>query len=114
MRATRYYSNKQEKDVANELNGKQQVNSGATPFYKGDVRTDDLLIECKTCTSEQKSFTIKKEWLDTIKKEALVDAKIPVLAFNFGTKENYYVLNERGMKVLIGFLEELAYDEQLN
>lgn len=110
MRATRFYSDKQEKEVARQLNGKQQINSGATPFYKGDVITENLLVECKTLASEQKSFTIKKEWLDTIKREALIEAKIPVLAFDFGTKEKYYILTERGMKTLIGFLEELEND----
>ena len=51
---TRHYSKKQEKRVAKNLGGKVNANSGATGFYKGDVRTDYLLVECKTATKEVK------------------------------------------------------------
>ena len=61
---TRFYSNCQEKAVAKAVGGKQQSNSGATPFQKGDITTDKWLIEAKTKTSESKSFSIKKEWLE--------------------------------------------------
>ena len=43
---TRYYSSKQEKQVAKISGGKKVANSGATTFYKGDVSTDKILIEC--------------------------------------------------------------------
>ena len=68
---TRFYSNRQEKAVAKAVGGKQVSNSGATAFSKGDVRTADWLIECKTCTTEKKSFSIKKEGLERIKKKHL-------------------------------------------
>lgn len=58
---TRFYSTKQEKKVAKELNGDRTYNSGATPFQKGDVIIDKFLIECKTKTSSSKSISIKKE-----------------------------------------------------
>ena len=58
---TRYFSNKQEKNVTKVLNGKQTLNSGATPFQKGDILTKDFLIECKTKTSHSNSISIKKE-----------------------------------------------------
>ena len=61
---TRFYSNKQEKKVAKAVQGKQVANSGATPFYKGDVITDNWLIECKTSTNVKASFGIKREWLE--------------------------------------------------
>ena len=67
---TRFYSSRQEKQVAKTINGKQTANSGATNFSKGDVTTDKFLIECKTVCKEQKSFTIKKEWIDKNKEEA--------------------------------------------
>lgn len=93
IRPTRYYSSKQEKKVAKEVNGTTQINSGATPFYKGDVISANFLIECKTCTKEQKSFTIKKEWLETISKEAFAAHREPILAFNFGDNNNFYILS---------------------
>ena len=61
---TRYYSDKQEKQVASRLRGKQTANSGATKFSKGDVLLEDFLVECKTKTKDSESFTIHKEWID--------------------------------------------------
>ena len=47
---TRHYSKKQEKRVAKNLGGKVNANSGATGFYKGDVRpavfSDDIGCQC--------------------------------------------------------------------
>ena len=67
---TRWYSDRQEKRVAKTLKGRQTANSGATKWSKGDVVTDDWLIEAKTVTKEQKTFSIKKEWLLKNKEEA--------------------------------------------
>ena len=61
---TRKFSTEQEKYVAKLLNGSVQPSSGSTPFAKGDVITDDWLIECKTTTKPKSSFSIKKEWID--------------------------------------------------
>ena len=58
--STRYFSSKQEKAVAKAVGGKKTANSGATPFQKGDVRTDNWLIECKTKTSPSESMSIKR------------------------------------------------------
>lgn len=97
---TRFYSNRQEKQVAKAVNGKQTVNSGATPFYKGDVVTDEWLIECKTTTQSKKSFTIKQDWLRKNKEEAFAMRKdYNALAFNFGMDgENYYIIDEKTFK----------------
>ena len=93
---TRFYSNKQEKAVAKAVGGKQVSNSGATAFSKGDVRTNDWLIECKTCTTEKKSFSIKKEWLEKNREETFAMNKdYSALAFDFGDGKNYYIVDER-------------------
>ena len=107
-RPTRFYSNKQEKKVAKVLNGKQVANSGATKFNKGDVVTDNWLIECKTCTKEKRSFTIKEDWLIKNKEEAFDMGKdYNALAFNFGPDtQNYYVIDEYTFKELISKEEE--------
>lgn len=100
---TRFYSNKQEKHVAKELNGKQQPNSGATLFKKGDVVTEsDWLIECKTCTKNKDSFSIKKDWLEkNLKESLLVDKKYNALAFNYGPDQKmYYIVDEKIFKEL--------------
>ena len=95
-RPTRFYSNKQEKKVAKAVNGKQVSNSGATAFHKGDVKTSQWLIECKTCTTQKKSFSIKKDWLEKNKEEAFaMNRDYSALAFDFGDGENYYIVDER-------------------
>lgn len=110
---TRYYSDRQEKTIAKEMKGNQQINSGATPFYKGDVKTEHFLIEAKTSTTAKYSVSIKKEWLDKIRSEAFVTGtKLPVLAFNFEPNgENFYILNDRGMFVLRTLLEMEETDD---
>ena len=104
---TRFYSNKQEKQVAKTLGGRQVSNSGATPFRKGDVTTKEWLIECKTNTTEKKSFSIKKEWLDKNKEEAFAMGKdYNALAFDFGMSDNYYIVDERTFVKMKAALEK--------
>ena len=70
MKSTRYYSNRQEKQIVKELGGKQVSNSGATAFHKGDVSMNNFLIEAKTVTKHKDSFSIKLAWLLKNKEEA--------------------------------------------
>ena len=105
--ATRYYSDKQEKHIAKVTGGKQTANSGATPFSKGDIRLDNMLIEAKTVTKEQSSFSIKKEWLIKNEEERFAMGKdYSALAFNFGDDENYYVISEKLFIKLVNYLKE--------
>ena len=102
---TRYYSDKQEKRTAKRLGAKTQTSSGSSAFLKGDVVSENCLIECKTMEEEKKSFSIKKEWLDKIEEQCFAMGKrFPILAFDFGGTENYYILNETVMKKFIEFL----------
>lgn len=105
---TRKYSSLQEKQVAKLTGGKKHVNSGATTFIKGDVSTENILIECKTSLSSKTSFSIKKEWLEKTKKEAFAMNKDYFsLAFNFGPKEeNYFIINEHFFKNMLLLMED--------
>ena len=95
-KSTRYYSSRQEKKVAKAVDGKQVANSGATAFNKGDVTTDDWLIECKTKLNVARSFTIKREWLDKNREEMFAMGKsYNALVFDFGDGNNYYVIDEK-------------------
>ena len=112
--STRYFSNKQEKHIAKELGGKQTANSGATPFYKGDVSLDNWLIEAKTKTSPSDSISIKRDWLEKNEEEAFAMHKQhSALAFNFGDlhyAKNYYIISEDEFKRFLK-LEEEHYGE---
>lgn len=98
---TRYYSKRQEKGVANSLGLKVQPNSGATPFMKGDLTDEYLVVECKTITKKQTSRTIKKEWFTTTLKEQFAMGKsLSAVAFDFGDGENYIAVREQDFKKL--------------
>ena len=103
--STRYYSDIQEKEVCRELGAIQQPNSGAGKFRKGDVvqKESSFLIECKTCTSDKDSFSIKKEWIKKNKEERYTQRlSNSCIAFNFGPhQENYYVIDSNLMKYLV-------------
>ena len=43
IQPTRTYSKAQERRVANKFGGECTLNSGATPFQKGDVNLDKIL-----------------------------------------------------------------------
>lgn len=105
-KSTRYVSDKHEKRTAKKLSATTQTSSGSSDFLKGDVVSNKCLIECKTAMTEKKSFSIKKEWLDKIDEQCFsMGKKYPILAFDFGTGDNYYILNELVMKKFVEFLD---------
>ena len=106
--STRYYSTKQEKQIAKIFNGSCQANSGATLFNKGDVKTDEWLFEAKTCLTEKNRFSIKSEWLLKLKQESFaMNKEYHSLVFNFvPNTDNYYVLDEKTMKKILKILED--------
>lgn len=108
MYSTRYYSKRQEQKVAKAVRGKRTANSGATAFQKGDVITDDWLIECKTKTTDCNSFTIKEDWLLKNEEEAFAMGKNnSALCFDFGPSANkrYYVISERLFQLLQNYMK---------
>lgn len=103
--ATRTFSDVHEKSICKALNGRQNSNSGAGHFAKGDVVVPkaSLLIEAKCSMSEKKSVSIKKEWIDKNKEEGFATGFYnQAVCVNFGPgTDNYYVINERLMKFLV-------------
>lgn len=110
--STRKVSRKMEARLAKTLGGKRQSNSGATPFQKGDVITKLFAIEAKTSMTPKQSISIRKEWLDKIRREAFAMGKpYSALAFDFGTsslgnKETFYIIDEQLFMKLHEKLEE--------
>ena len=110
---TRFYSKKQENNVANATGGATVKNSGATMWQKGDVDVKDvsMLIECKTCVEPKKSFSIKKEWITKNRDEChFMRKEHNVISFNFGDNENYYILEEKDFKLFLEFLRGQEHD----
>ena len=80
-----------EKRLEKAIGGKRNAASGAFWSRKGDVRSDDLLVEHKW--TGKKQVTIKSEVLKKITKEAILDSRKPVLGLHLDG-ENYVVLLE--------------------
>lgn len=71
-------SNKHESFIADYFGGKTVIASGALYFAKGDVITDNYLIECKA--TEKDYYTLKKSVITKIRTEAIKCGRIPLLA----------------------------------
>lgn len=105
VRPTRFYSKKQESKVAKTVGGQRIPNSGATPFSKGDVTTDLILIECKTKVTPSNSMSVKKEWIDKNREEAFaMNRPYSAVAIDFGDGNNYYIIDEKLFRKLQEYL----------
>lgn len=80
-----------ENRIAKRIGGKRTAASGAYWSRKGDVRSDDLLIEHKY--TGKKQTTIKSDVLKKIMREAILDGRIPVLGIHLDG-EDYVILTE--------------------
>ena len=87
---TKYFSNKQEKDVAKQIGGKTVIASGALWHASSDVRNKQYLVECKT--TEKSFYTITSKAWEKICKEAVNDGfRDPLLVVDLHNnhKERY-------------------------
>ena len=92
---TRYFSKRQESQIAMANNGRRTLNSGATLFQKGDVVSDYFLIEAKTKTKPSDSISIKKEWFEKNRQESLrMGKKYSTIAFDFGDGDTKYIIDQ--------------------
>ena len=84
--ATKDFSSKQEKAIAEYLDWAVVAGSGAAACYPGDVISDDWLGECKThITPNQKLFFSYTVW-NKIQQEAIAKHRYPVLITDTGTQ----------------------------
>lgn len=98
-----------EERLARLVGGSRNAGSGAFWSRKGDVRSDDLLIEHKW--TGKKSFTMKSSVLEKIVEEAILDGRTPVLGFSLNN-ENYIVLTEDDFLEMREYLLDLAGTEE--
>ena len=104
---TRTFSKKQETAIAKATGGQCTPNSGATLWAKGDVLTDQFLLEAKTKTTHSESISIKKEWFDKNRQEmAFMGKPYSAVVFNFGPgEENHYIIDEYLFQELLEYLK---------
>jgi hypothetical protein len=96
-------SQKHEKRIAKAIGGSTIAASGAFWSRKGDIRSDDLLVEHKWTGKMQ--VTVKAAVLEKIVKEAILDGRTPVLGFHLNG-ENYVMLDENDFLDLRQKLQE--------
>lgn len=98
-------SDKLEKETAKDfVGGKKQIASGALPFWKQDIQSDNFLIEHKY--TEAKSFSIKKQYFSDITNEAFKIGRLPMMVIEF--------IDRPELKVaVIRYSDALALDRYL-
>lgn len=77
--------------LARKAGGSRNAASGALWLRKGDVRTDDLIIEHKWTGKTQ--FTLKAQVLETVMDEALISGRTGVVGIHLNGRD-YIVLSE--------------------
>ena len=90
----KYYSDRQEKMIADYLGWKQVIGSGSRPFTPGDVGSYNWLGECKTHDTEKPTIVfLKSHWLK-ICEEAAAKHRYPILFKDNGTQrsENTWIM----------------------
>lgn len=103
---TRFFSSRQEKKVAKAVGGKVVPNSGAIRFGAGDVQTKSILLECKTVTKPQKTFTVKREWIEKNQEEAFAMGKsYSAVAIDFGDGVQHYIISQSLFNKLVDVLD---------
>lgn len=102
MVETKKQSLKQEERVAKLFKGQRTPQSGGGKWKKGDVLSEDFLVECKTTITEKPSYSVSKKILDKANEERIEMGKpFYALAFTFGTDEDFFVLDKRAMAYLL-------------
>lgn len=92
--------------VAQSFGAEQTAASGAMEGYKGDLKWNRLMIECKSTV--QLSISLKLEWLRKVAKEARAEDETPALHINFVTENgqpvkdgSWVLMRESDFKELI-------------
>lgn len=71
----------EEKRAEDFAGGSRNIASGALPFWKQDITTDNFLIEHKY--TDAKSFSIKKMYFEEVTEEAFKIGRLPMMVIEF-------------------------------
>ena len=69
----------------------------------------EIILQTAESTKEKDSFSIKKEWIEKNRREAVFDGHpYSAVVFNFGPdQENYYIIDEYLFQDLVEYLKEV-------
>lgn len=97
--SSRAQADKQERRVAKDLGARQTIASGQTPIDKGDVRSEDVRVECKY--TDAASFSLKEADLEKIA-AATTGRQMPLFYVEFRKKKRgYYVVPEEWFRQML-------------
>ena len=71
----------EEKTAKDFSGGRATIASGALPFWKQDIQSDNFVIEHKY--TEAKSYSIKKAYFKEVTEEAFKLGKLPMMIIEF-------------------------------
>ncbi len=91
---------RQEERTAKRYRGSRSPGSGNGHSRKNDVRNEHLLIENKT-TDNTKSIRLLVEDLESLRRHATVEGRVPVLQFDLAGR-SYVVLHEGDFYARLG------------
>lgn len=108
-----------EQQVADALNSVPSIRdarrsraSGALWFEKGDIVDKILHPECKERAAE-KSFSVKKEWLEKAAKECQYENKEMCLPFRFkGDDQIYVIMRNQDLMELVTMMKAYINDNE--
>lgn len=107
---SRFYSDRQEKQIAKKVSGRVQPNSGGTAFGGGDVLADDILIEAKTTSTKQNSMKVRLEWVEKAKEQAFEQGRTRsavALRFNPDENKDYYIITDDMLSEYLSLLKQV-------
>lgn len=111
-----------EQYVADQLNAvpytqeaRRQVRSGGIWFLPGDVQDSVLIPECKEreeyTAKGEKTFSIKKEWIDKVYEEAKVADRFPAVVFRFKNDDQaFYIQDFETLRDMVHQIKVLKAD----
>jgi hypothetical protein len=101
-------SKKLEEKAAKDFSGgKTNLASGALPFWKQDITSDNFLIEHKYTEPWTKGFAIKRRYFADITNEAFKLGKLPMMIIEFTGNPEVKV-------AVIRYEDAIALDKLLN
>lgn len=89
---SKQWEDKEKKD-AKALGAKRTPRSGGLWFAKGDSKSERFLIENKT--TAKNSYSINNKIWEKIKKEALLEGRVPLLSVEFGDKKHEVIVIDK-------------------
>ncbi|MEM3008313.1 MAG: hypothetical protein QXU32_02435 [Nitrososphaerales archaeon] len=109
-------SRKHEEWVARQFNGVRSKSSGAAAHDRGDVRTTDILFECKTTGTygrPAKSISMKLKDLEKIMDEAWSEGRMGAMALRIYNPYSVLADNDGNVDIICFLARDVIIHDQV-